>query len=141
MYVINKPETWILSQKLEDYINSYATNCYRVILGIRHQERVSNFSIYQIINQQPLSTIIQQRQLTWLRHILREPSNELMNIYALYDPQHGRRKQGRQRVLYHQYIANLINRTISLSPVEIRNAAQDRSHWRQLVTDCFAADR
>ena len=79
-------ETRILSQKIEDYINSYATNCYRIILGIRHQDRVSNLSIYQMINQQPLSTIIQQRQLTWLGHILRKPSNVLINIYAIYGP-------------------------------------------------------
>ena len=134
-------ESWVLTQKLEDYINSYATNCYRIILGICYQDRVSNATIYQMTNQQPLSHLIQKRQLKWLGHILRKPNDELINIYAFYDPLHGTRRKGRQRILYHQYIANSINRAISLSPAEIRNAAQDRSQWRKLVTDCFAAER
>jgi hypothetical protein len=133
-------ETWILTKKLEDYINSFATNCYRIILGIHRKDRVSNTTLYQTVNQHPLSLTIHQKQLRWIGHILRKPSNELINTYAFYDPQHGKRRQGRQKILYHQYIASVINTTITLSPAEIRRMAQDRCQWRKLVADCFAAD-
>ena len=35
----------------------------------------------------------------------------------------------------------ITNMSSTSRAAEIRNAAQDRSHWRKLVTDCFAAER
>ena len=71
-------------------------------------------------NQQRLSHLIQKRQLKWLGHILRKPNDELINIYAFYDPLHGTRRKRRQKILYHQYIINCINQATSLSPAKIR---------------------
>ena len=59
---------------------------------------------------------------------------------AVDSPAHGRRKQGRQRLLYPKYIGRLVSPDFLLSWLEIRRIAQDRREWEKLVSACCAAD-
>ena len=79
-------ESWIITQKLEQNLNSFATNCYRVILNIKRLDRVSNAEIYHKIGIDPLVLQIQRRQLRYVGHSLRKPEFELINKYVLYQP-------------------------------------------------------
>ena len=133
-------ETWILTKHLTAYLNSYHTNCLRIILGIKRLDRVTNTTLYNLSHQSALTQTIQKRQLGWVGHILRKPTNEPLNIYALYSPSHGRRKQGRQRLLYPEYIGRLVSPDFLLSPLEIWRIAQDRREWEKLVCALCAAD-
>ena len=74
-------ESWVLTQKLEDNFNSYATNCYRIILGICNHDRVSNVTIYRMTNQQPLPQLIRQRQLKWLGT---SSGNQMMSSLTIF---------------------------------------------------------
>ncbi|RXN37862.1 endonuclease-reverse transcriptase [Labeo rohita] len=104
-------ESWILTEKLKQCLNSFATNCYRVMLNIKRLDRVSNVGIYQKIGIDPLDLQIQRRQLRYVGHCLRKQEHELINKYILYQPieRHGCRKRGRPKLLYPQYIGTLIN--------------------------------
>ena len=82
--------------------------------------------------------LIQQRQLHFLEHILRKPENELVNMYALFPPKHGKRKPGHPMLMFHQYIASIISQAYPPPPEEIRSMVQDRKAWRKLVTNCNA---
>ena len=42
-------ESWILNNKLEKSLNSFATNCYRVMLGIKRLDKTSNKEVYKRI--------------------------------------------------------------------------------------------
>ncbi|XP_071789623.1 uncharacterized protein [Asterias amurensis] len=132
--------TWILTKHLTAYLNSYHTNCLRIILVIKRLDNVTNTTLYNLSHQSALTQTIQKRQLRWVGHILRKPTNEPLNIYALYPPLHGRRKQGRQRLLYPEYIGRLVSPDFLLSPLEIRRIAQDRREWEKLVSACCAVD-
>ena len=134
-------ETWVITKSLSQYLDSYLTNCLRIILGIKRLDRVPNSELYRLTQLRPVTQTIQEKQLRWIGHILRKALDEPINIYALYQPTHGHRRRGRQRLLYPEYIAGLINDEVTLSPPEIRKMAQDRIGWSKLVSDCSAADR
>jgi len=131
-------EGWTLTKKLEDKLNSYATSCYRIMLGIKRLDFISNEEVLRQVQQEKLIQLIQQRQLRFLGHILRKPEDELANKYALYHPRHGKRKVGRPKTLFHQYIARVICQGNPPTPEEIRLMAQDRTNWGKFVADCAA---
>ncbi|CAF0980581.1 unnamed protein product [Brachionus calyciflorus] len=131
-------ETWILDQKLLDELDSYATNCYRNMLGIKRLDKVPNSEIYKKVKQVPISLKLAKRTLTWIGHMLRRPTDEPIKIYGLYEPsqQMGRSKLGRQTTSYAKYVAKLINKSTTLTVEEIERAAQNRTEWRKLVIAC-----
>ena len=65
-------ESWILTENLEKSLNSFATNCYRIMLNIRRLDKKRNEDIYKMVAQEPLAVIVQQRQLRFLGHCLRK---------------------------------------------------------------------
>ena len=58
----------------------------------------------------------QSRQLRFLGHILRMPEDEPAGLKALYVPQHGRRRPGRQRTSYLKYIQQLLKTSPLIEP-------------------------
>ena len=100
-------ETWQLTKDMTRQLDSYATSCYRFMLGIKRVDRVQNTRILQLVSQEPLSTTVQRRQLRWLGHTLRRPPGTLSRRYVLYNPDHGHRRRGRPRLLYTKYIQPL----------------------------------
>ena len=131
-------ETWILSEPLISKLDAFQTSCLRIMLDVKRSDRVRNETIYAMTNLQPLAHTVQERQLRFLGHCIRRPPEHFVSGYALYSPMHGRRSRGRGRLLYHQYIANLLDPNFTLSPDEIRRAANDRDGWR---ASCVAACR
>ena len=134
-------ESWVITKSLAAYLNSYLTNCLRIILGIKCLDKVTNNQLYNISQQRPLIHTIQKRQLKWVGHILRKPFDEPLNIYALYLPTHGKCRQGRQPLLYPEYIARILSQDILLSPPEIGRIVQNRLEWGKFVSACCAVDR
>ena len=81
-------------------INTFQTRCLRIMLGIKRLDRVSNQQIYETTSSSPLMTTVTLRQLKFLGHILRMDKNELIYIYALYLPPHGKRPPGGQTMSF-----------------------------------------
>ena len=99
---------------------------------------VSNEEVLKTVKQDLLIQLIQQRQPHFLGHILRKPENELVNRYALFHPKHDKRKLGRPKLMFHQYIASAISQAYPPTLEEIRSIVKDQKAWRKLVTDCNA---
>ena len=80
-------ESWIINQKLKSTLNSFATNCYRIMLGIKRIDKVSNEQVYKMVNRCQLTQRVQQRQLRFVGHCLRRDENDLikyvLNKYVL----------------------------------------------------------
>ena len=131
-------ETWVLDQRQLNQLDSFATNCYRQMLGINRLDKISNAEIYEKVKQVPISIKLAKRQLTWIGHMLRRHSGEPIRIYGLYEPsqQMGKSKQGRQTTSYAKYVAKLINKTTPPTVEEIEKAAQNRIEWKKLVIAC-----
>jgi sorting nexin-29 len=146
-------ESWIINQKLESTLNSFATNCYRIMLNIKRLDKISNQKVYEIVKRNQLALQVQQRQLRFVGHCLRRDTNDPINKYVLWAPneRHGSRGRGKPRTLYHQYIGKLINNDTPPTADEMRKLAtsgppdQARKEWRKLVADCkpllITADR
>jgi len=80
-----------------------------------------------------LMMTVVKRQLRKLGHNLRKNCTTIPHTYALYMPSHGKRKRGRPRLEYLQYIENVTG----LKGVQsIVDTAQNRENWRMLVVDC-----
>lgn len=126
-------EAWVMTADLRNKLNSFATSCYRFILNIKRTDRVRNEKILDLVEKPPLSVIVVERQLRRLGHILRQDQNSFPNRYALYWPQHGKRKRGRPKLLYHKYMEQITGLNNSQSIIQ---AAQDRVGWNKLVIDC-----
>jgi hypothetical protein len=53
-------ESWMITEAQERSLNSFTTNCYRVMLNIKRLDRVTNSEIYRVIempNRQALNSI------------------------------------------------------------------------------------
>ena len=73
-------ESWVLSLDMKSKINDFATFCYRIMLGIKRQDCISNIAIYSMTNPKPPVYYVRKRQLGFLGHILRLPVEEPARI-------------------------------------------------------------
>ncbi len=64
-------ESWIINKRANDALNSFATNCYRIILGIKKLDKVSNKRVYEQVGKDQITLQIHQRQLRFVGHSLR----------------------------------------------------------------------
>ena len=127
-------ETWAMTKQMELELDGFGTNCLRIILGIKRIDRVRNELIYEQTHMRPLTRILRERQLRYLGHVLRRDDCETAKQFALYDPGHGHRKQGRPRQSYTGYVASLISNEPKMWTREhITELAQNRILWRNKV--------
>ena len=50
--LLNDCESWIITQKLASNLNSFATDCYRMMQNIKWQEIITNEAIYKQTKQE-----------------------------------------------------------------------------------------
>ena len=134
-------ESWVISQDMENKINAFATSCYRVMLNIKRIDHALNTTVYSMTNTVPLIHLVRHRQLKFLGHILRMSKEEPARRYALYIPTIGKRRPGRPRTSYLNYVQRLLgDNEGAMQEQQIAAFADDRSAWRNLVVACSAAD-
>ena len=125
-------ESWVISQDMENKINAFATSCYRVMLNIKR---------YSMTNTVALIHLVRHRQLKFLGHILRMSKEEPVRRYALYIPTIGKRRPGRPRTPYLNYVQRLLgDNEGAMQEQQIAAFSDDRRAWRNLVVSCSAAD-
>ena len=134
-------ESWVISKDMENRINSFGTSRYRMMLNIRRIDRVPNTSIYSLTESASLIERVRLQKLRFLGHVLRLPENEPVRDFVMYVPTHGRKKPGRQRTLFTNYIHCLLGDPDNLlHDNQLLEMAPDRHQWRKLVVDCSAAE-
>ncbi len=135
-------ESWVISKDMEKKINSFATSCYRIELGIKRMDKISNAEVYTRTNWKPLFNSVIHCQFAFLGHILRLPNKEPAKQYALYIPKHGKRRCGRQNTTYLRHVQQLLGDNEGLiKESQVTEFAQDRVEWRKLVVACSAAEQ
>lgn len=123
-------ETWTLTRRTEDLINSFATPCYRIILNIRRIGRVTNQAVLQQMNRSSLIQTVRTRQLRTLGHWIRATQLPISR-YALYKPERGRNRRGRPCLNFCRYIAAITGMPIG----DLLEIAVEREDWRRRVVD------
>ena len=48
-------ESWVINQKMSNTLNSFATNCYRIMLGIKKLDKISNEAVYSKVGRNQLA--------------------------------------------------------------------------------------
>ena len=92
-------------------------------------------------NTVPLIHLVRHRQLKFLGHILRMSKEEPARRYALYIPTIGKRRPGRPRTSYLNYVQRLLgDNEGAMQEQQIATFADDRCAWRNLVVACSVAD-
>ena len=134
-------ESGVISQDIENKVIAFATSCYRVMLNIKRVDHVLNTTVYSMTNTVPLIRLVRHRQLKFLGHILLMSKEEPARRYALYIPTIGKRRPGRPRTSYLNYVQRLIgDNEGAMQEQQIAAFADDRRAWRNLVVACSAAD-
>ena len=131
-------ESWIVDENMEKKINCFGSSCYRIMLGIRRLDKITNESVYEQVRRRPLAYAAYKRQLQWLGHALRREENEPSRIFALYEPAQslGRSKPGQPPRTFTQHIAHLLTSAPSgLSSADIARLAKDRKEWSKRVAE------
>ena len=126
-------ECWIIRPSDENSINAFATICYRIILGVKRLDRITNNEIYRRTAEEPLMSTIRARQLRWIGHLLRRDKSEPARELALCEPQPrlGKSKQGQPSITYKHQIASLLTAQPELMTITTsENAAANRDNWR-----------
>ena len=132
-------ETWIVSSEMKKKLNSFATKCYRMWLGIRPLDKITNEEIYKQLDQKSLVSKLQSRQLSWVGHTLRRANNEPAKIFIFYEPDTdlGSHKRGRKPTSFFNYICGLLfPKRLEVSIAEIEKLANDRKLWKKHVAEC-----
>ena len=122
-------------------LNSAPRKQLRKLLGIFYPRTISNARLYKVTQSQPLQVDITSSRLTLLGHILRSdintPANQVMLQY-FSNPRNQKKHSGRQPTT----LPELIHRDLQLALynlrtqddfLQLRQKAQDRAQWRQLV--------
>ena len=132
-------ETWIVSSEMKNKLNAFATTCYRMWLGIKPLDKVTNEEIYRRVEQKPIMSKLHQRQLSWVGHTLRRADREPAKIFIFYEPEtlQGNYKRGRKPTTYFKYISELLfPKRMEVTKAEVEKLASDRKIWKSYVAEC-----
>jgi hypothetical protein len=138
-------ETWTLTAQQAKKLDVYARTCYCIILGIVQSEsHTTNEQLCASARARPISSIIRERQLSFIGHCLRMPNDEPANIYALYQPKPSTsHKRGASRRNYIDQISGYLcsDKQIKFTTEDIARYAKSRSDWRKCVAAPNQPDR
>jgi hypothetical protein len=128
-------ESWHLTKAQQRKLLSVENRFLRQILGIRWHDFVTNDTVRERTSQPSVTSVILNRRLGWLGHVLRMSPESVGQASLFYNPG-GTRRRGRPCLtIARAYTADLQN--IGLTWEEAERLAQDRSAWRDLVaTTC-----
>ena len=60
--LLHGAESWTITQKLKNELNTFGTSCYRILLKIRRIDRVANQHVLNITQRKHLSEILLSKQ-------------------------------------------------------------------------------
>lgn len=132
-------EAWIVTKDMERKMNSFATTCFRMWLGIRPLDKVSNEEVYKTVEQKSVVEKLRKRQLSWVGHALRRNASDPARVFCLYEPEvnHGSIKRGRKSTTFFKYISGLLfPKEVEVTKSEIESLAVDRRLWKKHVAEC-----
>ncbi|XP_076028447.1 uncharacterized protein LOC143017543 [Oratosquilla oratoria] len=73
--LLYRSESWVLYRRHLKKLEAFHTNCLQCILGVKWWHRVLHAEIHSRAHVNPIETIISQRQLRWLGHTIRMPTD------------------------------------------------------------------
>ena len=129
-------EAWTLKARDERKITSMEMWLWRRMLRISWMEKRTDNSILQELEiKRELLGHVRKRKLSYYGHLCRDHGCQITKT-VVEGYVEGRRRRGRPRK---QYIDN-IKQWTQLTTSECVRAAEDRSRWKQLISQAMVAD-
>ena len=122
-------ETWTLRRKDRDSLLTFEMKCYRRILHIRWQQRITNVEVRRRVgNTKNIVQIIMERKLSLFGHICRMEDNRLVKgvVFGIIDGQTRRGRPSREWL-------DDIKEWCQMDINNLSRMARDRAQWRGIV--------
>ena len=124
-------DSWKTTQEIVKKLRVFIHKCLRIILCIRWPQKISNLEVRNICKQEDIMVDLTRRKWTWIGHVLRKDSGDVVKESLLWTSE-GKRQRGRPRITWRRSAEKEL-KSMHLTWSEIRKVAQDRSHWRETV--------
>lgn len=122
-------ESWTMTSKHESRITSAEMRYLRKVVGKTRRDRVRNVNIRRELEQEPILSTLNQRQLKWFGHLVRMEEERLPK--RIFEARvFGARGRGRPRMEWEGYMESLMERK-GKGMREARRLALDRSGFRE----------
>ena len=122
-------ETWTLRRKDRVSLLTFEMKCYRRILHIRWQQRITNVEVRRRVgNAKNIVQIIMERKLSLFGHICRMEDNRLVKgvVFGIIDGQTRRGRPSREWL-------DDIKEWCQMDINNLSRMARDRAQWRGIV--------
>ncbi|CAM1293788.1 Uncharacterised protein r2_g303 [Pycnogonum litorale] len=121
-------EPWVMTERTRSRIRAAEMAFLGRISGLTMLDRVCSSEI----RVEPLLLQIERSQLRYYGHVMRMYSDRIGNR-VLKTHTTGRRPRGRPRMRLSDYIRNLVESRLGISPDVLPEVASERGHWRKLL--------
>ena len=122
-------ETWTYYQCHIKQLQRFHISCLQKILGLTWKDRIPHTEIHERTNTYSIETLVVEKQLRWLGHVIRMPEDRIPRQVLYGQLQNCPRRPGGPKKRYKdQTKANL--KKCNLNPGTLENTASDRTQWR-----------
>lgn len=127
--LVYSSESWVLSNKQKSKLRSMEMRFLRKIEGKTRRDRIRNITYREILDTKPIETIIQEKQLGWLGHMLR--MGEDRSIRQIYEARPGEKNRvGRPRRTWTEEVKTAAQKR-GLEWSTVKRIAQNRKQWKE----------
>ena len=122
-------KTWVPYRRHIRLLESFHIRRLQLILGLRWWHKVTQSEIRSRAGIPSIESMLLNRQLRWLGHVIRMPHNRLPHCVLYGQLQLGRRSVGGQNKRFKDHIKSILKRcNIPFSRLE--TLASERATWR-----------
>ena len=129
-------EAWSTTKMQVKRFEVFHQRCLRRILRIRWFHKVTNVEVLNRANACKMETMIGTMRLRWFGHVARMPSSRTAGFLLDWAPNYGKRTRGRPRASWISSVredAGTFMKKKDVTITEMRDRAQDRVEWRQMI--------
>ena len=108
----------------------------RKLLGVSWKDKISNNEVRRRTGLQKIETVIQERRLRWLGHVMRMDRERIPHQELQWELEGFKRKPGRPRKNWKDIVTKDLRR-MGISWEEAIKISSDRIEWRRCVAQCI----
>ena len=128
-------ETWCLTMRQEQRINTFYNKCLRTIIRINIADKMPNDVLLNITGQPPIEHIIRRNRLRWFGHVIRAdnpdgtPSLMKKSMFSYFHNEKRPGNMGR----FNRWEDKVLKDLNQLQIYNWRRLAHDRQKWREII--------
>ena len=127
-------EAWTLYARQMRILEKWHMRSLRSILKVTWRDKVTNSEVLRRTASTSLEGNLCRRQLRWLGHVIRMPSDRLPKQVLYGELVDGRRSAGGQKKRYKDFIKTVLKK-FNMNPDTLEADASNRSLWRRICHD------